>query len=561
MHRPRCQYVFQAPMLMSDSNTLKPVLLAAAFLRPPVFNLSQCFRHQLRPYSFLEVRSARGNIHVYPRTSSGQRWENWKHLNSPLALVNTLRPGPVQARFITSSEPVSDPAHTTTFINLPGSEPGVDPKRDSDEYAHITADSRIDVIDYCRDKIATQHLDNSGIISLLTQNGRSRPSWAKVRWINIKGIDWSVIRTLSLTYALEDVLHSRDYRSKVDYYKDQLFVKGLALVLPQEGTSTSRDDDWQKVSTSELGEGLHHGHQYIAPRSSTELRMKVARRTNWARKLNVHERNIYMFLFRDGTLITIHDSQDSVYDQSLKDRLAEPTSLLRTGPDTSVLLQSVLDLMVDHAVQVVDAFHEQILHLERETLSRPSMGAVKLLHMLSADVTLHKRTLTPLKTLVYGLRHYDIDRCAALEASADGAPEPSIAKVVPFMSHQSKVYIADVHDHLEYVLSSLETYETISENLISYCFNALSYATNQTMRRLTLATIVFFPLTILTSYFGMNFEHMKSIENSELLFWKIAVPITLGMIVAFSWRDLARFGKSRINRFRFRIPPEIYPVG
>ncbi|KAG8896963.1 hypothetical protein FRC00_004983, partial [Tulasnella sp. 408] len=122
-------------------------------------------------------------------------------------------------RHITSTEPVSDPAHATTFINLPGSEPGVDPKRDSDEYAHITADCRVDVIDYSRDKVANQVLDNQGIISLLTQNGRSRPSWAKVRWINIKGIDWAVIRTLSLTYglhplALEDVLHSRDYRSK-----------------------------------------------------------------------------------------------------------------------------------------------------------------------------------------------------------------------------------------------------------------------------------------------------------------------------------------------------------
>lgn len=472
-------------------------------------------------------------------------------MNSSLAPC-IRRAGCIQTRHITSSEPVSDPAHTTTYINLPGSEPGVDPKRDSDEYAHITADCRVDVIDYSRDKVATQELDNNGIISLLAQNGRSRPSWAKVRWINIKGIDWAVIRTLSLTYglhplALEDVLHSRDYRSKVDYYKDQLFVKGFALVLPQEGIPSKEDDEWQKVSAPEL-EGDHHGKQYIAPQSSTELRRKIARRTNWTRKLNVHERNIYMFMFRDGTFITLHEAQDSVYDQSLKDRLQDPASLLRTTTDASVLLHSVLDLMADHAVQVVDAFHEQILHLERETLSRPSIAAVKLLHMLSADVTLHKRTLTPFKTLVYGLRQYDFERCAALVASADGTLEPSTVKVEPFMSHQSKVYLADVHDHLEYVLASLETFETIAENLIGYCFNALSYATNQTMRRLTLATIVFFPLTILTSYFGMNFEEMPSIHNSELLFWRIAVPVTVGMVILFNWRDIFRFGKFTLTR-------------
>lgn len=166
-----------------------------------MFNLSQSFRHQLRPYSFVEVVGpARGNAHAYSHSILGRHLERWTHLNSSLAPC-TRRAGCIQTRHITSTEPVSDPAHATTFVNLPGSEPGVDPKRDSDEYAHITADCRVDVIDYSRDKVANQQLDNQGIINLLTQNGRSRPSWAKVRWINIKGIDWAVIRTLSLTYG------------------------------------------------------------------------------------------------------------------------------------------------------------------------------------------------------------------------------------------------------------------------------------------------------------------------------------------------------------------------
>lgn len=30
---------------------------------------------------------------------------------------------------------------------------------------------------------------------------------------------------------------------------------------------------------------------------------------------------------------------------------------------------------------------------------------------------------------------------------------------------------SDVHDHLEYVIASLEMFETVTENLISYSFN------------------------------------------------------------------------------------------
>ncbi|KAG9011272.1 hypothetical protein FRB93_003073 [Tulasnella sp. JGI-2019a] len=256
-------------------------------------------------------------------------------------------------------------------------------------------------------------------------------------------------------------------------------------------------------------------------------------------RVQVKRRILYMFMFRDGTLITFHDGKDSIYDQAIKIRLQEENTMLRgtSGQfelsfliegehrcciltplcvfmtDVSVLLQSILDLMVDHAIEVTEAFQAEILELEQKTLLRPDMDSVKLLHILSAEITLHKRSLKPLQSLVYGLRRYDLDRAVALAVSAD--PNANATNTKGYISHQAKVYLADVHDHLEYVTSSMEMFQSITENLIGYSFNILSYDMNETMRRLTLATIIFFPLTFLTSYFGMNFTNMPSIDGSE----------------------------------------------
>ena len=90
------------------------------------------------------------------------------------------------------------------------------------------------------------------------------------------------------------------------------------------------------------------------------------------------------------------------------------------------------------------------------------------MHILSGDLTLHKRTLEPIKTLVYGLRRYDIDRCAALVSASGEAPP---AKIEGFMSHKSKIYLADVHDHIDYVINSLDMFSGVTENLINYTFN------------------------------------------------------------------------------------------
>lgn len=44
-------------------------------------------------------------------------------------------------------------------------------------------------------------------------------------------------------------------------------------------------------------------------------------------------------------------------------------------------------------------------------------------------------------------------------------------KVKGFMSHKTKVYLADVHDHMEQILSNADMFSAMAENLIGYSFN------------------------------------------------------------------------------------------
>jgi len=250
---------------------------------------------------------------------------------------------------------------------------------------------------------------------------------------------------------------------------------------------------------------------------------------------------LYTFMFRDGTLITFHDAVDSIYDQAIKSRIQQENTVLRGTADVSVLLQSILDLMADHAMEVVDALQSHILELEQEILLRPDLDSVKHLHVLSSEITLHKQSIKPLQSLVFGLRQYDLDRAVALAISADRNADPKDTH--GFMSHEAKIYLADVQDHLEYVINSMEMFQTITENLIGYSFNILSYDLNETMRRLTLATIIFFPLTFLTSYFGMNFTHMASLQGSDLFFWEISIPCMFAIILFFVWGDIKKAWK------------------
>lgn len=89
-------------------------------------------------------------------------------------------------------------------------------------------------------------------------------------------------------------------------------------------------------------------------------------------------------------------------------------------------------------------------------------------HIISGDLILRKRTLGPIRTLVYAIRRYDADRVAALYNAGE---QPDGWKAEGYMSKTARTYLADVYDNMEYILTSIEMFASVSQNLINYSFN------------------------------------------------------------------------------------------
>ncbi|KAF8207085.1 hypothetical protein K438DRAFT_1815654 [Mycena galopus ATCC 62051] len=492
-----------------------------------------------------------------------------------------------------------------------GAEPGVDPRRASADaqFGGIKQDCVIEVADYSAVRSSFGRMTNREFVNFLSDPAASeRESWVKVRWINIGGMSWDVIKAVSIKYdlhplALEDVFHTRSQtRSKADYYTQHLFLRVLCHELsetdepfmssaaqgstltdlprsesPTPFTDTDADLEMREMGKGDFGDdektlrgtgsrrkrSLLPTNRSDLPRTRTAPRSRLTdlstirnsaaadatqkRRVEEAaiqalksgERVNVKVSPMYIFLLRNGTVISMHSTPNLELTQPITRRLRQRDTGLRTSADPALLVQSLLDLIVDKALEVIDAYHVKIKKFEREILLKPEISTVRNLHILSGDLILHKRTLEPIRTVIYGLRRYDDDRATALLDMT--AEENKGVKVRGFMSAKSKIYLADVFDHMEYILTSLEMFAGIGENLINYTFNMASYEMNEVMRRLTLATIIFLPLTLLTGYFGMNFDRMWSLEgHSDLVFWIIALPVMAIVLPIFIVPDIKR---------------------
>ncbi|CAE6405329.1 unnamed protein product [Rhizoctonia solani] len=464
---------------------------------------------------------------------------------------------------------------------------GADPLNERSElrFRSRIAKCSIEVTHYSETDCQTIQYNNAGLIAWLKGSDFPELPKGQVRWINVAGISWDVVKQLALRFKLhplsvEDVMtDTHDKSFKIDYYQQHLFAQLTSFTIPHEG---ARD---VKVVAKKVRENSSSGHYYptgrsrehhsqrrppntvlptiqtsdadailrtpieparsLRSRSSTlselgKSTLSVVQPTFTAGAklamvedavqtlklqsgtLDVDTARLFVFLFKDGTLITIHQS-DSLYGSELTERLKGP-SLMRTVADASMLFHGHLDLIGDHLLTIVDEYQLMILELERTILLKPTLVAVQSLHLILGDIRLLHMAIKPLQRIIYRLRRYDRDRYKAVA--------PGENATTGFMSEESIVYLSDILDHARFIMLSLDSQTAITKELIDYTFNMTSYDSRDVMRILLIVTVIFLPLMFIAQYFGMNFEPMPSVNNySEALYWKVASPVLFVLLL------------------------------
>jgi magnesium transporter len=99
------------------------------------------------------------------------------------------------------------------------------------------------------------------------------------------------------------------------------------------------------------------------------------------------------------------------------------------------------------------------------------------------------------------------------------------------------IYFDDINDANERVWDMLENFKEVVEGLESTNESVLSHRLNDLLRILTVLSVIFLPLTLLSGIFGMN-THVPG-EQTFAGFWAVAgamLVLLIGMIVFFRRR-------------------------
>ncbi|KAG0258182.1 hypothetical protein BG011_003447 [Mortierella polycephala] len=414
---------------------------------------------------------------------------------------------------------------------------GVDPSDMDSVFGCIETTVDVTVMDMNESRhTKRQGLDNDKFLQWLTQ---PRPKWSKVRWININGMSWDVIKAISIKYelhhlAVEDLLHVPQ-RTKVDMYSNQTYIACTLLTLMEtleDGTVRQVDPTSSPLGIEPelLNQRLpldkldHYNQQY--PVKGTEG------------GLTVQMEQVTMFLLQEGTLITIFQVSGASVVNQIAERMTHTYSIARRNNDATFLLQSVVDGIVDQMIPITDAYRQRINDLELHVLALPRMKFTKDLHMMTAQLAMLKRTLAPTQTLVHALMGKD-----------ERSPLTNI----------SRTYMGDVMDHCNTMVEDIESMLGLCEKLINMIFNIIAYDTNESMKRLAIVSIIFLPITFIAGVYGTNFTNFPELNNSISYFWIICGVVTAVVLAAFflEWLTQQRHAQKVERRLKRHEPTTI----
>src|SRR4030095_15069889 len=104
----------------------------------------------------------------------------------------------------------------------------------------------------------------------------------------------------------------------------------------------------------------------------------------------------------------------------------------------------------------------------------------------------------------------------------------------PRVGEKTSLYFRDVYDPLVRIYESIDTGRDLLGNALDAYLSMTSNRTNEIMKRLTLLSAVFLPLTFITGFFGQNFEHLP-FHSDALMYGMVATCVVIPsvMVVVF----------------------------
>jgi magnesium transporter len=158
------------------------------------------------------------------------------------------------------------------------------------------------------------------------------------------------------------------------------------------------------------------------------------------------------------------------------------------GPD--FIFHLIIDDIVDNYSPILDQLDGAIDTMEDEVFKRPSQRTMMRILQLKKDVMTVRRIASYQKEMLSRLSRGEFS----------------------LITTDEMIYYRNVYDHLVRMADLADSYRDVVTGLLDAYLSVTSNNLNQVVKVLTIISTIFLPLSVITGFFGMNFDFIPGLH-------------------------------------------------
>ena len=212
-------------------------------------------------------------------------------------------------------------------------------------------------------------------------------------------------------------------------------------------------------------------------------------------------------------IVTVHQAELPALEQLHHELAPEGTR------EENYLVYRILDALTDAFFPAISAIEDRIDALEADVLARPRRELLGHVYRRKQEV-------------------HALQRLIAEQRDGFGTASDSILDLAS-LSRGTRAYLRDVGDHLAQIAAELHRQNEDLTSLTAIYFNASAERLNRTATRLSVVATFFVVWTLITGFFGQNFQWL--VDNVEsrtdfLMFGVGGLLLPTVVLAAVLWR-------------------------
>ena len=217
-----------------------------------------------------------------------------------------------------------------------------------------------------------------------------------------------------------------------------------------------------------------------------------------------------VLILNDNELITFQEVKGDVFEL-IRTRIRKKQGKIRTE-SAHYLFLALLDVVIDNYNFIISRIGDKIDIIDEQLLDNVSVNPEEDIYSLKSEIIYMNRALKPCREMLNNL----VKKDTADKKISEGT--------------------LDLINNINHASDALESYRELLSEQLNYTQTIANNELNQTMKFLTVFSVIFIPLTFIAGIYGTNFAHIPELQMANGYYYMWGLMIIVAVIMVFYFK-------------------------